>query len=102
MGLLKLPRRLSNGLNLMKIDFHKNFKKKYRKLKFSEQRKFDERLLLFEKEPFNHILNNHFLSGEYLGYRSINITGDIRAHYEEVGLDSVLFINIGTHSELYG
>ena len=97
-----MPRTPSLGLIRMKIDFHKNFKKKYRKLKPSERQKFEERLLLFEKEPFNPILGNHSLTGEYSNYRSINITGNIRAHYEKLSSDNVLFVTIGTHSELYG
>jgi mRNA-degrading endonuclease YafQ of YafQ-DinJ toxin-antitoxin module len=35
-----------------------------------------------------------------LGVRSINITSDIRVHYEQVN-NIVIFINIGSHSELY-
>ncbi|MFH1233736.1 MAG: hypothetical protein V1649_03770 [Patescibacteria group bacterium] len=35
------------------------------------------------------------------GRRSINITGDIRAVYEQISKDKVLFVIIASHSKLY-
>jgi len=55
--------------------------------------------LLFET-PLNPLLNNHPLHGEWLNYRSINITGDIRAIFF-VENATAIFITIGSHSELY-
>jgi len=63
--------------------------------------KFEERVRLFQKDMFEPILNNHLLEGEWLGCRSINITGDLRALYEELGNNHFEFIAIETHSELY-
>ena len=86
----------------MRIILHRNFKKKYKKLREGEQKKFKARRDLFLHNPFDLLLNNHGLSGEYRGYRSIDITGDLRVHYEPVTEDIVMFVTIGTHSELYG
>ncbi len=86
----------------MQIFLSRDFKKKYRKLKPGEQQKFQERRDLFLQNHFHHLLNNHPLSGQYAGYRSINITGDLRVHYEPIGNDLAMFITIGTHHELYG
>lgn len=66
------------------------------------QDKFEERVLLFQKNIFDSILNNHALKGEWVGCRSIDITGDVRAIYEEVSDNHIEFIAIGTHPELYG
>lgn len=85
----------------MTIDYHKDFIKSFKKLSSKIQKKFQERQLLFEKDPFNPVLNNHTLKGEYLGYRSINVSGDIRAIYRK-SPENVLFIAIGSHSKLYG
>ena len=85
----------------MKILLHRNFKKQYKKLTPSYQRRFKERRNLFLQNPFHPLLNNHALHRPYEGCRSINITGDIRAIYEAVGLDTVHFIALGTHPELY-
>lgn len=85
----------------MILTYHKDFKKKYKKQSKNFQEKFDDRILLFRENEFNPILNNHSLQGKYLGYRSINITGDLRALYQKEG-DTVIFVAIDSHSNLYG
>lgn len=86
----------------MKIILHRNFKKQYKKLGDGKRRRFKERRDLFLKNPFHPLLNNHALHHPYEGYRSINITGDLRAIYEEVPPGIAHFIELGTHPELYG
>lgn len=85
----------------MIIVFHKDFKKKYRKLPPKIVEKLDDRLRLFRKDEFDPLLNNHALKGKWLGYRSINITGDIRAIFK-IDTKSALFVAIDNHSNLYG
>ena len=85
----------------MKIIFHHIFKKQYKKLRVGEQHRFKEHRDLFTKNPFHLILNNHALHGEYRGYRSINVSGDLRVIYEDIDTETVQFILIGTHSNLY-
>ena len=85
----------------MIIDYHKDFIKSFKKLPSKIKKKFQERQLLFEKDQFNPILNNHTLSGDYKGYRSINVSGDVRAIYRKSS-EGVFFIMIGSHSKLYG
>lgn len=85
----------------MKIVLHKNFKERYHALKSGEKRKFKERRDLFLREPFHPLLNNHALHGEYAGFRSINITGDVRVLYEFVRKDIAHFITVGSHSDLF-
>ena len=55
-----------------------------------------------KENQYDVLLNNHALSGEYVGCRSINITGDVRAIYEEIKDNHFEFVAIGTHTELYG
>ncbi|OGZ22599.1 MAG: hypothetical protein A3A08_02335 [Candidatus Nealsonbacteria bacterium RIFCSPLOWO2_01_FULL_41_9] len=85
----------------MKIFLHKNFSKKYAKLRQSEKEKFKERRDLFLEDPYDSLLNNHALTGKYTGSHSINVTGDLRVIYDIINKDSVLFIDIDTHSNLY-
>jgi len=66
------------------------------------QRRCDDRLLLFEKDPFQSLLNNHPLHEPYPGCRSINVTGDYRAIYYHESPDIVRFIAIDTHHNLFG
>ena len=85
----------------MTINFHKDFTKSFKKLRSKTKKKFQDRLILFEKDEFNPVLNSHALKGSYQGYRSVNVTGDIRAIYRKNAQD-VIFVEIGAHSRLYG
>ena len=85
----------------MKIVFHRNFEKQYKKLSGNIKLKVKEKNLLFTVDPYNPILNNHSLYGKYLGYRSFNVTGDLRIIYRLLDKNIALFVEIGTHSELY-
>ena len=84
----------------MKIDFHKKFKKRYSKIDSKIKKKFEEKLRVFEQNPFDISLSNQSLAGDLKEYRSIDITGDWRAWYIQEG-DKVIFITIDTHSNLY-
>ncbi|MCX6789210.1 MAG: type II toxin-antitoxin system mRNA interferase toxin, RelE/StbE family [Candidatus Gribaldobacteria bacterium] len=85
----------------MKVFFHKNFDKQFSKLRANEKKKVQERLQLFLENPFNPILENHPLKGKYTDYRSINITGDLRAIYKFLSDNEAIFVAVDTHSNLY-
>ena len=85
----------------MIIQLHKTFRKQYEKLTQAQKIKFKERRSIFLQDEFSPILNNHALKGKYQGYRSINITGDIRVIYINSSEDTI-FVKIGSHSQLYG
>ena len=84
------------------IIFARSFEKDYARKNAKIQKAFDERFILFTNDQFDPILNNHKLTAEYVGCRSINITGDIRAIFRLDENNIVVFIRIGTHDELYG
>ena len=86
----------------MTVDFTSRYKKRYRVLTTKLRNKVDARIALFIQDRFNPVLENHALTGEYKDLRSINITGDYRALYETLGPNSVRFVRLGTHPELYG
>lgn len=85
----------------MKIKFHKNFEKRYKTLNNNQKKKIQERLELFLDNQFHQIFNNHSLKGKYSDYRSINIGGDLRAIYKLTINDECIFVEIGTHNQLY-
>jgi len=85
----------------MIIDYHKDFIKDFKKLPKKIQSKFKERQVLFEKNEFDPLLNNHALKGKWLGYRSLNVMGDIRAVFKK-STDSAIFAATDSHSNLYG
>lgn len=85
----------------MNVFLHKNFIKSYNKFDKKIKEKVNERLQVFSLDPFDSTLNNHALQGEFLGFRSINVTGDLRALYRMKDDVSVEFVFIDTHSNLY-
>ena len=86
----------------MTINYSKAFMKLFDKSPKHIQEALVERMKCFEANPYDPILNNHRLTGKYQGRRSINITGDWRAIYENKPDDEAFFVLIGTHSSLYG
>ncbi len=84
----------------MEASFHKSFKKKFKRLPPKIQAQFYERLDIFLRDPFNVVLQNHSVNKAFPNCRSINITGDYRAIFK-VDTQTVIFITIGTHAELY-
>lgn len=85
----------------MTIHTTKTFDKQYKKLDKKIQMAFEVRIEFFRHNIFDQQLRNHGLHGKYLGYRSIDITGDVRALYTIVHGEVYLFGFIGTHSQLY-
>ena len=85
----------------MHIIFSKKFIKAYEKISLSVQKKFDDRLVMFCKDPDNKLLNCHGLHGKYAGYFSFNVTSDYRAIFEYVNSDKIELTTIGTHAQLY-
>ena len=86
----------------MTIQYMPKFKKHYKKLPNKFQQQFDERLQLFLLDPTNPKLRVHPLKGNFAGYWSMDISGDIRALYIKRGEELIIFGLIGTHSQLYG
>lgn len=85
----------------MRVVFHRNFEKRYKKLRPREKKRFKERKDIFIQDPYHPALNNHPLQGKYKGYRSINISGDLRAVYQLINNDIAYFVALDTHSNLY-
>ena len=85
----------------MEIELHRLFLKQYKKLPKDIRVQFVERKNLFIQKPFDPLLNNHSVDRAFPGCRSINVTGDYRAIFTERD-EHIMFIEIGTHSELYG
>jgi len=84
----------------MKVVFHRNFKKQYRKLPTKVQKQFNVRLAVFLEDPNDPILNIHTLKGNKYAVSSMNVSGDYRALFIQTKT-RVTFYKIGSHSELY-
>ena len=83
----------------------KDFTALYKTADVRIKKEVDEKLRIFGKNPHELGLRNHLLHEEWEGFRSIDITNDYRAVYEEVQEGEEInayFIALGTHDELYG
>lgn len=86
----------------MRIEYSKKFIKDFKRCPKNIKNNFKLRLEIFIQDKNNSLLNNHNLLGELKRYRSINITGDWRAIFEDIDDGEIVyFVAIGTHSQLY-
>lgn len=85
----------------MTVSYSKNFIKQSKKFSPETRKKLLERINLFSDNPLHQLLRNHPLKGKYKNYRSIDITGDVRALYLQKENEAV-FDAVGMHSQLYG
>lgn len=85
----------------MIASYSKLFIKQAKKLNPEVRKKLQERIAMFSDNPLNPLLRNHTLKGKYKEYRSIDVTGDVRALYLQRA-DEAIFDTVGTHSQLYG
>ena len=85
----------------MVIITSKTFDKKFRKLSKKIQLQVKDRISMFFENKYDVRLNNHLLHGDKKLLRSININGDLRLIYEDVSNETIRFLDIDTHSNLY-
>lgn len=88
----------------MRIQLSACFHRKIKRENVRIQKSFKIALKLFILNPLDPKLDNHSLKDPWKGCRSIDVTGNYRAIYEEINEgDSLIahFITIGTHLELY-
>lgn len=64
-------------------------------------KKTKERVALFIKNPKNPVLKDHQLTGSQKENRAFWITGDVRIVYYPISKNEVLFLDIGTHNQVY-
>jgi addiction module RelE/StbE family toxin len=89
---------------MIKIEFHTRFQKNYKK-RIQSNKKLDK---LFRKRtqqfcinPNSALLNNHQLVGKMKGLYSFSIGGDNRVIYQWKDKNIVLFLDIGSHNQVY-
>lgn len=89
----------------MRVKYSPLFLTKVKKVDVRIYKSLREKIAIFIKDPNDPQLDNHELHEEWEGFRSIDITADWRAIYEEIdeaGDVVAYFEALGTHEELYG
>lgn len=88
----------------MKAKFSPLVQNEIRKIQKKEKSladRMEKQIALFEENPKHPSLRTHKLSGTMNNMWSISITMTIRMVYIPIDVDTVLFIKIGTHDEVY-
>jgi len=89
----------------MKVQLSPKLIKKLKKHDVRIRNNFKKAIELFSQDPHNLELDNHELEKEWEGFRSIDVTADLRAIYQEDREEEepvAYFVALGTHKELYG
>ena len=89
---------------MIKIDYHLRFEKHYQK-RIKSNKKLDyifrKRVEQFVTDPECRELRNHQLIGKKRGIYSFWITGDMRCLYQWIDKERVLFLDVGSHNQVY-
>ena len=89
---------------MTEVAFSSSFKRAFkRKIKGNAglESHFFERLEIFQNNPFDQRLRTHKLSGRLKDLWSFTIEYDLRVVFSFLEGERVLFVDIGTHEEVY-
>lgn len=86
---------------MLKVTYHRNFKKDFQKLQKNVQAAFGERVTIFLENPKFPLLFDHPLKGEMKGRRAFSVTGSFRTIYEYIEKDKIKLLSIGNHPHVY-
>ena len=82
------------------IERSSRFKRSFKKLSESSQKKLRGKIKLFVQDPFDPRLRTHKLKPREKQYYAFSIEYDLRVVFR-FEKDSVIFLDIGTHDEVY-
>ncbi len=85
----------------MRIITTTKFDKQFRKQPLKIKIEFENRVEIFIENVNAPILNTHKLSGKLKDLWSFNISGNIRVVFDKNQESIIIFIAIGSHSQLY-
>ncbi len=89
---------------MIEIAFSSSFKRAFKKRIAGDsvmEARFWERVEAFKANPFDPTLRTHKLSGKLKDLWSFSIEYDLRVIFHFVSNQRALFIDIGTHKEVY-
>ena len=89
---------------MTEVAFSSSFKRAFsRRIKgnAAAEARFWERVELFQNNPFHQRLRTHKLSGRLRDLWSFSIQYDLRVVFSFLENDRALFVDIGSHEEVY-
>jgi mRNA-degrading endonuclease YafQ of YafQ-DinJ toxin-antitoxin module len=78
--------------------FERKFEKYKKRLSHKERQRLKERLLMFQKDPFDRGLETHKLGGKLQDYWAFSITHSDRIAFRFLNDHRVFFIDVGDHN----
>jgi len=84
---------------MLNVHVSARFKRSYQKLPRHIQGDFDEKIALFQREPFHPTLGTHKLSGNLGDYYSFYLRDGFRVLFDFVESRVVLLVNVGSHDD---
>lgn len=85
----------------MIIKFSSEFDDQFASLSKNQKQLATDAIELFLDNPDHEALRNHPLTEEWAGWNSISASYDLRVHYKQVDTETILFVAVGKHSDLY-
>lgn len=88
----------------MIIELHPQFEKAYKKRVATSAKlvkKTAQRLALFQLDRAHPLLKDHALTGDKSALRAFWIIGDVRIVYQPITDNHVLFLDVGSHNQVY-
>lgn len=88
----------------MQIEFSTKFKKAYTKrIQPNEilEKRFWEKLKIFQADPFDRSLKTHKLLGDLADICAFSVDYDCRVVFEFLKNGDVTLLNVGTHRQVY-
>ncbi len=89
---------------MIKIAFENSFKRSYRRKISGDQnreKRFKQKLGIFQNNPFEKSLRTHKLSGRLSDLWSFSVEYDLRIIFYFADKNRAVFVDIGTHNEVY-
>lgn len=86
---------------MIRIIYSKKFLRAANKLSKDIQDKIELKENIFRNNPFDSRLKTHKLHGKDKKYWAYSITGDYRIKFLFLDDDSILYLHVGTHDEVY-
>ncbi len=88
----------------MKIKLYSGYEKAF-KVRIASNKKLvlhaKERIALFRIDRNNPVLKDHGLTGAKRKLRAFSVSGDIRIVYMPISDMEVIFLDIGSHNQVY-
>jgi len=86
---------------MVKLAASTKYRKRYKKQSEFIKKAVDEKEKIFLQNPFDARLDTHKLKGKDTEHWAYSVTFKIRIKFLFVASDSVFYLDIGTHDEVY-